>query len=90
MEPSNELSRSRLWKTAFGGHGVDLFLHADMSGCFELEISACTIGVKLPGQGTLDLARSRVVTLDEVAVVRVHQPDQVSEIGCRPGMQCSA
>jgi hypothetical protein len=58
---------------------VDGLLHADVRAGFELQVASLRLRFELIGQRALDIARARVVALDQVAVVAVHHADQVRE-----------
>src|SRR3989442_769868 len=57
--------------------GVDQFLNANMSPRLVEQVAPRT--GNLIRQRPLDVARSNVVTLDEVAVVAIHHPNQPGE-----------
>jgi hypothetical protein len=47
--------------------------------CFELEVASRVIRVEIICECTLDVARARVVSLDEVAVVAIHQANEIRQ-----------
>ena len=55
---------------------VDPFLDLDMGLCFELQVSLVRLGVVVLLEGSLDVDRVGVVSLDQVAVVAVHGTDE--------------
>jgi len=48
---------------------VEVALHADMRSRLDLQAAALFDGVELIGERTLDLARRRVVPLDQVGIM---------------------
>ena len=87
VHPSDEILRRRLGQRAVGGLLVDHRLHAHVRGGLELQIAPRLVGVELAGQRPLDVARPRVMALDQVAVVGVHDPHEIGEVRRRPRMQ---
>ena len=61
-----------------------------MGAGFQLQAAPLFRGVELVRQSALDVPWRRVVTLDEVRVIAVHDPDRVREAGGRTGMQARA
>lgn len=61
-------------------HLVDPSLNDDMGSGFQRK-RPC-LGLQLgPCKGAFDVARARVVPLDQVRVVAIHHPDQVRQFG---------
>ena len=56
----------------------------------DLKVVACFGRIELVMQGTLDLARCRVMSLDQVRIVAVHHPDQFGQACGRTRMQARA
>ena len=87
MQPADECYRGRLGQVAGRVAPVDLALHPDMRACLELKVAALAGGIELIRQRALDLARRRVVALDQVRIVAVHHPhgsaSAAAERGCR-------
>ena len=90
MEPADEDGRSRLRQIADGMAPVDLALQPDMRPRLQLKIAPFLGRFEMPLQRRLNLARRRVVTLDQVRVVAIHDPDGIGEAGGRAGMQARA
>jgi hypothetical protein len=61
-----------------------------MGFSFELQVSATGVVVKFACQSAFDVARSRVVALDKVAVVGVHDPDEACEVRRRRSVESEA
>jgi hypothetical protein len=81
VHPGEE--RDRCWpgQSAFPMHLVDRPLNDDMGAGFKGEWSR--LGLKLgPREGAFDVARARVVPLDQIRVVAVHHSDQICQFGC--------
>ena len=66
---------------------VDLTLHPDMRARLKLEIAPLAGCIELILQRPDDLARCRVVALDQVRIVAVHDPHEVRQAFRRTGMQ---
>ena len=81
MEPADELPGRRLRQPTFGRDSIYLLLDADMRSRLELQIAAPFRPIEFAGQGTLDVARSRIVSFDEIAVVGVHDAYKVGQVG---------
>src|SRR2546430_16083740 len=58
-----------------------------MRGGLLLEIAPLAIGVELAGERALDVLGSRVMSIDEIAVVAVHDAHESGEIRRRARMQ---
>ncbi|MBZ9742122.1 hypothetical protein LB563_23840 [Mesorhizobium sp. CO1-1-4] len=58
-----------------------------MGSGLELQVTPCLILVEMARQRALDIARTRVVALYQVAVVGVHDADEIREICRRAGVK---
>ena len=90
VQPTQEISLRRFVQRAGGAQPVDLGLHADMRGRFQLQMAALRLVVEVAGQSPCDVAWPRVMPLDEVAVVGVHDADEAGEVGGGRRMQALA
>jgi hypothetical protein len=52
-----------------------------------LQVATFVVVVQVPRQGALDVPRSCVMALDQVAVIRVHHPNEVGKVGCGLGIE---
>jgi hypothetical protein len=86
MQPADEIDRGRVGQRAGRVLAIDVALHADVRARLQLKIPALRGAVEPPLQGRLDLARRRVVTLDQVRVVAVHDPHGLRQAGSRACM----
>jgi hypothetical protein len=82
MQPFNEFHRSGLWQMPLFRHSINLRLHPDMSSSLKLQIPPTLIGIEIAGERTRDIFRTRVMTFDQIAIVGVHDPHEIGEIGC--------
>jgi hypothetical protein len=82
----HELARRRFIELALGEQGVYLPLDADVRARFDLKVSA-TASVQIIDQRSLDVARPGVVALDQVAVVAVHDRNELRQASCRTGVK---
>ena len=87
VQPLYEVHRRRLGQAAVGCHSVYLELDAHMGCGLELQIAPAGIFIEVAGKRALDVSRARVMTLDEIAVVGVHDAHEVGEIGRRARME---
>jgi hypothetical protein len=60
---------------------VNLALYPDVSTCFQLQIASLFGGIELIGKRAFDIAWRSVVTLNQIGVVAVHHPNEISETG---------
>jgi hypothetical protein len=67
-------------------HPVDFALHSHVRRGFELEVAPLFVFIQLSSECALDVPRSSVVTLDQVALVRIHDAHEVGEIAGGAGM----
>ena len=58
-----------------------------MCARFELQVAALGLGFELIEECTLDVTGPRVVPLDQVAVVGVHDPDHFGKARCGSWMK---
>ena len=90
VQPADEVARRRLGQPVICGQTIDLLLDTDMGGRFDLEVASPFVLIEVADQRARDIRGPRVVALDEVAVVGVHQAYEIGEVrGCR-GMQPGA
>ncbi|WP_211256231.1 hypothetical protein [Edaphobacter aggregans] len=62
---------------------IDLRLDSDMRRCFDLQVAPLLILVQLPRQSALNISGPRIVSLDQVAVVGIHDAHSISQVrGC--------
>lgn len=66
---------------------IDLALHTDMRARLQLKIAALAGVIELVFQRPDNLARRRVVPLDQVRIVAVHDPHEIRQPLRRSGMQ---
>jgi hypothetical protein len=90
MQPADERHGTRLGCITGSVTAIDLALKANMRARFELEIAALFTVVEPPGERGFDLARRRVVPLDQVRVVAIHDPHRVGEARRNTRMEPSA
>ena len=69
---------------------VNLPLHTDMGHGLDLEVAAPFVRVQIGGQRPLDLPGPRVVALNEIRVVAVHDPHEIGQAGGGARMQPGA
>jgi hypothetical protein len=48
------------------------------------------IAFEIASKGTFDFALPRIMALDQVAIVSVHDPHEPSEVGSGAGIKCMA
>ena len=90
VQPADEVARRRLGQPVICGQTIDLLLDTDMGGRFDLEVASPFVLIEVADERARDIPGPRVVALDEVAVVAVHQAHEIGEVrGCR-GMQPGA
>jgi hypothetical protein len=63
------LRRGGFGQHILGSHTVNLGLKADVCCSFDLEI-ATLLAFEITGKGTFDIARQRIMALDQVAVTK--------------------
>lgn len=80
VEPLNELLGCGFRKRPGGRHSIDFRLNAHVRSRFELKIAALFVPFEVPGKRAFDVARTRVVTFDEIAVVGVHDTHDVRKV----------
>ena len=61
-----------------GGQAIDLLLNAIVGDRLRLEIPLVRIGD--PGQRPFDIPGTGVMALDQVAVIGVHDPDEIGQV----------
>jgi len=69
---------------------IDPFLNGDMSLRFKLKVAFPPIAAVVALHGALDIDGMGVVPLDEVAVVTVHRPHEISQGLCDGSWQPAA
>lgn len=67
MEPANRLARRRFTRRTRRESFIQRALNANVRARFELQVAPFVVGIEVIAQRTLDVARPRVVTLDQVA-----------------------
>ena len=82
----DELARCGFIELALGEQVVYLLLDADVRARFDLKVSA-TASVQIVNQRSLDVAGPGVVALDQVAVVAVHDRNELRQASCRTGVK---
>ena len=87
MQPLDEIARGGFGQFRLAGQFVDLHLHPDMGGRFELEIAPFLVAVEVTLERALDIAWARVMTFDQVAVLGVHHPHEACEVRSRTWME---
>ena len=87
VEPAHELARRRFRQDARAGEAIDFRLDANVRRGLVLEIAARLVRIEIAVERTFDVARTRVVALDEVAIVRVHDPHEARETRGGPRVQ---
>jgi hypothetical protein len=87
VNPTHEIRTGWIGHRSGSGFLVDGFLDANVGARLELEITP--VVVDLFAQRPLDLTGTRVVPLDEVRVVAVHDPDEPGQITGRACRQCA-
>jgi hypothetical protein len=58
-------------------------LNTDVRGRFELQVTTRLVVIEVAGKCPFDVPRSRVVALDQIAVVAVHDPNDVCQVCSR-------
>ena len=76
MEPEDELARSGFTKPPLQSHTIDFSLDMDMSCRLYLEVTAFFVVVEVSEERALDVLRSGIMPLYQVAVVAVHDVDE--------------
>ena len=61
-----------------------------MGSDLQLQVATGLVAIELTGKRPLDVARTRVVTFDQIAVVGVRYANQVGEVPGGPRMELSA
>ena len=69
------------------GAAVDFPLHAHMRRGFELQVSPLCIASEFTLERACNVAMARVLALDEIAVVGIHDPHEIGERGAGRWMQ---
>jgi hypothetical protein len=90
VQPPDEGGRGWFRQLAGGMLPVDRALQTDMRPGFDLEVATLFRRRQVAGERALDLARRRVVALDQVRIVAVHHPHQIGEAGGRAWVQTPA
>ena len=90
MNPTNELSGGGLTQLTLRVSFVDCPLHCNVGTRLELKTTPGRFGLQLVEKGSLDVEWPRVVPFDEVAVIAVHQANQVREAPSACGMKSTA
>ena len=71
------------------GHSIDVRLHPDVRGGFQLQVPARRVLLEVLSQRALDVPGPGVVALDQVAVVRVHDANEIRQVTGRPRVERS-
>lgn len=87
MQMPDEIHRGRLRQLVLSGLLVDLSLDAHMSGGLDLQMPALLVFVEVALKGALDIAGMGAMPLDKVAIVSVHDADEIGQVRCGLGMQ---
>jgi hypothetical protein len=87
VQGQQKIGCGRLAELTSCAASVDFPLHAHVRCGFELQVSPCGIARELTLERACDIARARVVALDEIAVVGIHDPYEVRKRGGGRRMQ---
>ncbi|MEX2271067.1 MAG: hypothetical protein WD690_06330 [Vicinamibacterales bacterium] len=90
MQPPNEFNGGGFRGLSLLAQSIHFRLHAHVRGGFHLEVSSSFLRIELSCERALNIARPRVVTFDEIAVVRVHQTDECRQVRGGQRMQGTA
>lgn len=82
VQKLDELLGSGLSELAIGGESIDDCLYAHVRRSFELEIASRFVRIQVADQSALDIPRARVLPLDEVTIIGIHDADEAGE-ACR-------
>ena len=80
VKPPNELGRRGLGRRSCGCDAIHFRLHADVRRCFHLEAAPVFVAIEVPRKRAFDVARTGVVSFDEIAVVGVHHTHDVRKV----------
>src|SRR4029077_12702718 len=86
MQLPNALRSRRLTEPPQCTLAIDLPLDAHVGGGLELKIASLLVASEVTGERAYDVSRACVVPFDEVAVVGVHDADEVRKRGGRGWM----
>jgi len=86
MQPENEVQRRRFGELVGGVQPINLALQSYMGARLNLEIAPVLGLVELTTDSPLDLARRRVVTLDQIRVLAIHHAHEVGQVRRRARM----
>ena len=75
VEPLDEFCRCGCGERCGRIEPVDLELDAHMSGGLHLQIATALILIELASQSAFDIAGSRIIPFDQVAILGVHDAD---------------
>ena len=70
--------------------GVDRLLQLDVGPRLHLEVPTCLVGIEVVGECPFDIPGPRVVPLDEVRVVAIHNPQEFRQAGGGSRVQTGA
>jgi hypothetical protein len=80
MQPEDKFHRGRSGKYALTCLTVNFTLHSYMRRGLQLEVTTLFIYIQLSSERALDVPRSSVMTLDQVAVIGIHDAHEVGEV----------
>jgi hypothetical protein len=80
VEPLNELLRRGVRQRAGSRHSIHFRLNAYVRGGLELEVAAHFVLFEIPRERPFDFAWARVMPFDEIAVVGVHDANDVRKV----------
>ena len=87
VKPQNEFFRGRWRKFTLISHAINFSLHAHVCSRLKLQTTAPLVFVEFSGKGALDVSGPSVMTFYEIAVVGIHHPYKIGQIGRRARMQ---
>src|SRR6185436_19407576 len=80
VEPLYEVGRGWLRQRSAGGQPIHLRLDPHVCRRFELQVTPLLVSFEVTGKRPFDVPRTRVVALDEIAVVGVHDAYDIREV----------
>jgi hypothetical protein len=89
VKAADEVGRGRFSQLSFGEKLIDFSLHPYVCACFDLKVPSMA-GVQIVDQRSFDVARPGVVSLDQVAVVAVHDRHEVCQSSGGPRVKFRA
>jgi hypothetical protein len=89
MKVLDEVTSRRFAQLALAEERVDTLLDTDVGSRFDLKIPAAA-SIQVVSQRPLDVSRSCVMAFDQVAVVAVHDRDQLPQASSSPRMKSCA